>query len=130
MADALIMSSLFGELWRLGVVVVATSNRAPTELYLDGLNRPYFLPFIALLQRQCVVADMDSAVDHRTKFRSALGDSYFTPLDACVRALCALCACVGRGTGSRGLLLTPTQPHLPTHSTEPAPPSSRQRTSP
>jgi predicted ATPase len=83
-ADAVIMASLFGELWTQGVVMVATSNRAPDELYLDGLNRPYFLPFIALLQRQCLVVDMDSGVDHRTKFRSVLGDSYFTPLDGCV----------------------------------------------
>lgn len=82
MADALIMASLFGELWRLGVVVVATSNRRPDELYLDGLNRPYFLPFIALLRRQCAVVGMDSERDHRRQFRALLDRSYFTPLDA------------------------------------------------
>lgn len=80
-ADALIMASLFHELWAQGVVVLATSNRAPGELYLDGLNRPYFLPFIDLLRRQCLVVDMDSAVDHRRQFRGAVGESYFTPLD-------------------------------------------------
>lgn len=86
-ADAVIMASLFGELWKQGVVVLATSNRAPADLYLDGLNRPYFLPFIALLRRQCAVVDMDSGLDHRTKFRSLLEQSYFTPLDAYVHAL-------------------------------------------
>jgi protein AFG1 len=54
-ADAMILSQFFGELWRRGVVVVATSNRHPMELYEGGVNREYFLPFIDSLQRYCVV---------------------------------------------------------------------------
>lgn len=54
-ADAMILAQFFGELWRRGVVVVATSNRHPRELYEGGLNREYFLPFIDMLQRYCVV---------------------------------------------------------------------------
>ncbi len=90
-ADAIIMTSLFGELWRhAGVVVVATSNRAPDELYLDGLNRPYFLPFIGLLKQQCVVLDMDSERDHRQSFARRAG-GYFYPLnDASAQALDAV----------------------------------------
>ena len=73
------MSSLFGELWSgSGVVVIATSNRAPSELYLDGLNRPYFLPFIDLLSRQCLVEGMDSERDHRQGFAKLKG-RYFWP---------------------------------------------------
>jgi protein AFG1 len=54
-ADAMILSQFFGELWKRGVVVVATSNRHPQKLYEGGLNRGYFLPFIELLQKYCLV---------------------------------------------------------------------------
>jgi predicted ATPase len=54
-ADAMILSQFFGELWRRGVVVVATSNRHPRESYEGGLNRGYVLPFIDMLQKYCVV---------------------------------------------------------------------------
>lgn len=54
-ADAVILKQFFGELWRQGVIVAATSNRPPDALYEGGLNREYFLPFIDLLKKYCVV---------------------------------------------------------------------------
>jgi peroxisome-assembly ATPase len=67
--DALILRRLFGELFRLGAVVVATSNRPPTDLYEGGLNRELFLPFIQLLQERCEVWPIGSSQDYRLRHR-------------------------------------------------------------
>jgi cell division protein ZapE len=64
-ADAMILGRLFARLFELGVVVVATSNVAPSELYKDGLNRALFLPFIAMLEKQMDVVQLQSRTDFR-----------------------------------------------------------------
>ena len=64
-ADAMIMQSLFTNLFQSGVVMVATSNRMPEELYKNGINRTVFLPFIDELNVACEVLRMEDGLDHR-----------------------------------------------------------------
>jgi cell division protein ZapE len=64
-ADAMILSRLFAQLLDAGVTVITTSNRPPRDLYLGGLNRELFLPFIDLIEKRLEVASLNGPVDYR-----------------------------------------------------------------
>lgn len=80
-ADAMILSRLFSALFAEGVVLVATSNVAPDDLYRDGLNRPLFLPFVDILKRHADVMSLEARKDYRQDRLSRM-PVYVSPLGA------------------------------------------------
>lgn len=91
-ADAMILSRLFGELFQRGCILVATSNVEPDDLYRDGLNRGLFLPFVDLLKRHVEIMPLDSLTDYRMEkdsglpvFRFPLGGKADMAMDAAWR---------------------------------------------
>jgi cell division protein ZapE len=95
-ADAMILGRLFTQLFAQGVVLVATSNVAPGDLYRDGLNRALFLPFIALLEERMEVVRVEARVDFRLEKLAAV-PVWYVPADA--RADAALDTAWRRLTG-------------------------------
>jgi len=78
--DAMILGTLFECLFAEGIVLVATSNIIPDELYRNGLQRARFLPAIALLNQHTNVVNVDSGVDYRLRTLEQ-AEIYHYPLD-------------------------------------------------
>ena len=79
--DAMILSTLFECLFELGVILVATSNIPPDDLYRNGLQRARFLPTIALIKQHCSIVNVDSGVDYRLRTLQQ-ANLYHWPLSA------------------------------------------------
>ncbi len=87
--DAMIVGRLFEKLLAAGVVIVTTSNRPPEDLYLNGLNRQLFLPFIALLRDRMEVVELESPTDYR-QHRLAGAQVWFSPAATARGAIAAI----------------------------------------
>jgi cell division protein ZapE len=84
-ADAMILGRLFAVMFERGVVVVATSNVAPDELYKDGLNRALFVPFIHMIEQHMDVVRLDARTDFRLEKLAGL-PVWYVPADAAADA--------------------------------------------
>ena len=80
-ADAMLLGKLFELLFSLNVVLVATSNVEPDNLYLNGLQRKQFLPAIKSLKKNTKVYNVDSGIDYRLRSLQK-AELYHYPLDA------------------------------------------------
>ncbi len=78
--DAMILGTLFEELFAHHVTLVATSNIIPDKLYWNGLQRVRFLPAIALINQNCEVINVDSGIDYRLRTLTQ-AEIYYYPLD-------------------------------------------------
>ena len=83
-ADAMILGRLFKAFFARGVVIVATSNVEPSQLYKEGLNRALFLPSIALLEERMEVLQLESRTDFRME-KMAGSPTFHVPADEAAR---------------------------------------------
>ncbi len=84
-ADAMILGRLFQNLFQRNVVIVATSNSAPADLYRGGLNRQLFLPTIGLIEARMETCELEAARDYRLQKLQG-SDFYLIPADARARS--------------------------------------------
>lgn len=78
--DAMILGTLFEAMFAEDMVLVATSNIEPENLYRNGLQRARFLPAIALIKQRCQVINVDSGIDYRLRTLEQ-AEIYHWPLD-------------------------------------------------
>jgi cell division protein ZapE len=78
--DAMLLSGLLRAMFERGIILVASSNEHPDQLYHDGLQRSRFIPAIELIKRYTRVIHIDSGVDYRLRYLDT-AEIYHHPLD-------------------------------------------------
>lgn len=62
--DAMLLGTLLIALFNQGIVLIATSNIPPDELYANGLQRARFLPAVVQIKMHCDIVNLDSGIDY------------------------------------------------------------------
>lgn len=78
--DAMVVGRLFESLLHNGCYIFFTSNRHPSELFKDGLQRERFLPFIHLIEDKLDVFELNNYEDYRLRGLSNIQKHYYCPL--------------------------------------------------
>ena len=79
-ADASILARLFNLLFNSNVFIFSTSNIIPNNLYKDGLQRDRFIPFIKLIEKDCINIELSTKKDYRKKRLKNI-NNYFSSLN-------------------------------------------------
>lgn len=83
-ADAMILAELLNALFEQGIVLIATANTAPDDLYLSGVHRERFLPAIELIKQHCQIILLSEHRDYRLG-RAPLMQAWLSPLNKAAR---------------------------------------------
>lgn len=70
--DAMLLGTLINALFERGIILVATSNIPPDELYRNGLQRARFLPAIEQIKSHCKILNVDAGIDYRLRTLTAV----------------------------------------------------------
>ncbi|KAL9233878.1 hypothetical protein vseg_008814 [Gypsophila vaccaria] len=78
------LSGIISRLLSTGTVFVATSNRAPTELNQDGMQKEIFLQLVEKLEDHCHIVPIGNEIDYRRLIAQKTVNQahYFHPLDS------------------------------------------------
>jgi cell division protein ZapE len=113
-ADAMLLGKLLAYLFAQGITLVATSNIAPAQLYLNGLAREQFLAAIQLLTIHTQIIHLPGDTDYRVQSLSQ-AQLYFSPLTSTTeQQLAQYFQQLAKVPGTPGLVLTINQRPIPT----------------
>lgn len=77
-SSATLLADVLSWFWRMGGVIVGSSNKVPDDLYKNGVQRERLEPFVEALKLRCPVVAMASKHDWRVKRASSgAGKSWY-----------------------------------------------------
>ena len=65
--DAMILGKLFELIFKENIKIIITTNIKLKDLYKDGLQRDQFLPFISIIEKNCIKKELKLVDDYRKK---------------------------------------------------------------